>query len=101
MTNLESLTALDRRLRWVFTIGSIVSAACLAAGLVLYFVSPQGAAAARLLSLGLMILMATPLLRVVVSLVEYFWLRDWLFVLTTLVVLAELSFTVIYALGQR
>jgi len=50
---------------------------------------------------GLMILMATPLLRVVVSTIEYVRMREWFFVLTTLAVLAELSITMIYALLQR
>ena len=54
-----------------------------------------------LLSVGLVTLMATPLLRVLVSLAEYVRLREWFFVLTTVAVLVELSVTVIYALRQR
>jgi uncharacterized membrane protein len=42
--------------------------------------------------------MATPVLRVFVSLAEYVRIRDWLFVATTLVVLVELTVTVVLAL---
>ena len=99
--NDQNLTNLDRRLARVFKVGSTLSAACLALGLVLYLAAPQARGALWLLSLGLMVLMATPLFRVLASLVEYVRLGDWLFVLTTLAVLAELSLTMIYALGQR
>ena len=60
-----------------------------------------GAATGRLLTAGLLVLMATPMLRVLLSLVEYVRMRDWLFVATTLVVLAELSVAVASALGWR
>jgi len=43
-------------------------------------------------------LMATPILRVIVSVAEYVWLRQWFFVIVTLVVLAELTVTVVVAL---
>jgi uncharacterized membrane protein len=101
MTTPAPLTALDQRLARVFAIGSVLTAACLVSGLVLYFVAPGAAATPRLLTLGLMVLMATPLLRVIVSLAEYVRLRDWFFVFTTVAVLAELTVTMIYALGQR
>ena len=45
--------------------------------------------------------MATPMLRVVVSIVEYVRIREWFFVLTTLVVLTELAVGVLYALTAR
>ena len=41
--------------------------------------------------------MATPILRVVVSFAEYVRMRDWFFVAMTMVVLAELTLTVIVA----
>jgi uncharacterized membrane protein len=44
--------------------------------------------------------MATPILRVVVSLVEYARMRDWFFVATTLMVLIVLFVTIAVAVGQ-
>jgi uncharacterized membrane protein len=102
MTNdTQSLTDLERRLGHVFTAGLTVSAASLVCGLILYLVDPGAAPAPWFLSAGLMVLMATPLLRVVVSLAEYVRIRDWFFVMTTVAVLAELSVTIVYALTQR
>lgn len=95
------LTTLEHRLGRLFTIGLAVSAGFLVAGLVMYFASPAAAASAWPLSIGLMVLMATPLLRVLVSMAEYVRLRDWFFVLTTVAVLVELSITMVYALFQR
>jgi uncharacterized membrane protein len=97
----ESLTGLERRLGRVFVAGLSLSAASLVAGLVLYLAFPDTAAAPWLLSLGLVTLMATPLIRVLVSLAEYIRMREWFFVLTTVAVIIELSVTVIYALRQR
>lgn len=98
---LESLAELEARLRQVFVAGLAASAASLALGLIMYFASPDGREASWLLNAGLLILMATPLLRVVVSIVEYLRMRDWLFVGLTLAVLAQLMVTMIYALRQR
>ena len=53
----------------MFVGGLSLSAGSLVAGLVLYLALPDAAAAPWLLSLGLLALMATPLIRVLVSLV--------------------------------
>jgi uncharacterized membrane protein len=45
--------------------------------------------------------MATPILRVIVSFAEYVRMKDWFFVLTTAIVLAELAFTVLTALRRH
>jgi uncharacterized membrane protein len=50
------------------------------------------------LTLGLIVLMATPILRVVVSLVVYIRMRDWFFVMTTVMVFVLLAVTVSLAL---
>ena len=55
---------------------------------------PDAPATSRLLNAGLIVLMATPILRVLVSVVEYVRMRDWFFAVTTLAVVAELSVTV-------
>jgi uncharacterized membrane protein len=100
MTAEESgLVRLERHLGRVLIAGVIASAIALAAGLSLFLVSP-GVLSGRLLTTGLIILMATPMLRVVVSAAEYVRMRDWFFVATTLVVLAELAVTVLYSLSR-
>jgi uncharacterized membrane protein len=93
----ESLSRLERHLGRIFTAGLTLSAAALVVGLMLFLFAPE--TPWRLfLNGGLLILMATPMLRVVVSAVEYVQMRDWFFVVLTVAVLAELSVTVIYAL---
>jgi uncharacterized membrane protein len=93
----DSLAVLETRLGRLFITGLTISASALAIGLVVYLLSPNSPAAILLLTAGLVILMATPLFRVLVSIVEYIRLGDWFFVTTTLVVLVELSVTMIYA----
>jgi hypothetical protein len=96
----DSLAALEHRLGRLFIIGLSISAAALAAGLASYLAFPGAHPPVLLLDLGLIVLMATPLLRVMVSILEYVRLRDWFFVTTTVVVLIELSVTMIYAWMQ-
>jgi uncharacterized membrane protein len=50
-----------------------------------------------LLEAGLIILIATPAVRVVVSVIEYIRERDWMFVVLTLVVLLALAGSVVAA----
>lgn len=92
------LAHLERRLGQVLMAGVIASAVLLTAGLVLWMLGPESARAAWLLNAGLIVLMATPIMRVVVSVAEYVQLRQWFFVVVTLVVLAELTVTVVVAL---
>jgi acyl-coenzyme A thioesterase PaaI-like protein len=80
--------------------GVLSSAACLAAGLAIWTYGGFPGVATFLLTAGLMILMATPILRVVVSLIEYARLRDWFFVATTLFVFGVLVVTLTLALRQ-
>ena len=81
--------------------GVVVSAALLAAGLFRWEATRWGPAGSTILTTGLVILMATPILRVVVSLIEYWRMRDWFFVATTFAVLAVLLTTVATALALR
>jgi uncharacterized membrane protein len=73
-------------LRW----GTVLSSACLAVGLAMALAGYQPDVARLLSEAGLLVLIATPAGRVVVSVVEYARERDWLFVALTLVVLAAL-----------
>lgn len=94
----ESIDRLEIQLGKMLQAGVLTSAACLAAGLVLWMWGGTPGAAGALLTAGLMILMATPILRVVVSLVEYARMRDWFFVATTVIVFGVLLVTVTLAL---
>ena len=84
----------------VLLAGVLSSSACLAVGLIMWMAGGYPVAANRVLAAGLIVLMATPILRVVVSLVEYLRMRDWFFAATTIVVLAVLMVAVAVALRQ-
>ena len=92
---------LERILGRLLITGVTAAAICLAAGLLMFLARPDGPAAARVLNAGLVVLMATPILRVMVSVVEYVRMRDWFFVATTLAVLGVLAATVLLALSRR
>ena len=61
----------------------------------------RGRCARILLGTGLLVLLATPAARVVVSIVEYAKSRDWLFVMLTLIVLMALAASVAAAFWGR
>jgi uncharacterized membrane protein len=94
------LARLELHLGYLLVTGVVVAAVCLCVGLALYVMAPDSALAMRLLEAGLYVLMATPILRVVVSVVEYVRMRDWFFTLTTLAVLTELGITLLYAFSR-
>jgi len=82
----------------VLTVGTLVSTACLAAGLALTFAAPARRITTVLLTGGLVVLLATPVARVAVSIAEFARQRDWPFVLYTSVVLALLLGSLLAAL---
>ena len=96
-----SLERLEAHLGRLLAAGVIASAALLAIGLGLWLSNPQSPAALWLLNAGLLVLMATPIMRVVVSFAEYVSTRQWFFAGVTIVVLVELSVTVLVALSRR
>ena len=96
--NGEDLLRTEVTLGRVLTIGTRASTACLAAGLVLTFFLPEARVTAVLLTVGLVVLMATPVARVVVSVVEFARQRDWPFVLYTSIVLGLLLGSLVIAL---
>jgi uncharacterized membrane protein len=97
----SSLERLEIHLGRLLATGVIASAALLAIGLGLWLFNPQSPVALWLLNAGLLVLMATPIMRVVVSFAEYVGTRQWFFVGVTIVVLVELSVTVLVALSRR
>jgi uncharacterized protein DUF1634 len=64
----------------------------LALGLFLYLLAPSSAAAAVTLNAGILILIASPAVRIAVATAEEIRRRDWGFVLMTAVICAELLF---------
>jgi len=70
--------------------GVLVATACLGLGLIVWFAAGNGTPARLTLTTGLVILMLTPLARVVASFVVYWRMRDWFFVGTTLMVFVVL-----------
>ena len=87
---------LERIVGTVLRIGVAASSACLAIGLLLTFVN--GAYAGLLLQIGIVILLVTPVARVIVSVVDYTLERDWLFATLTIIVLVELMASAVAAL---
>ena len=71
-------------------VGVITSSVFLALGLGLSLFVPAAAAGPVVIRAGLVILLATPVGRVAVSVGEYARQRDWLFVVLTSIVLIEL-----------
>ena len=89
---------LERLIGIVLRAGVAVSSACLAFGLLLSLATGGSAAASLLLNAGILVLLATPLARVIVSTVQYVRERDWAFATLTFVVLLELVASAIAAL---
>jgi hypothetical protein len=81
---------LEARYSWVGLAGLALSALCLGIGLVLYLIQHQAPLAGVLLHAGLLILMATPALRVVITTADRLRRRDMTFVMVTVTVLLEL-----------
>jgi uncharacterized membrane protein len=78
--------------------GVIASTACLTVGLLLSLATGGGPTATLLLNAGIVVLLATPVARVVVSTVEYLIERDWRFAALTCLVLLELIASAVAAL---
>ena len=97
-TPTTSTRELERILGRVLLIGSGLSTLILAVGLTLAMVWPARAAGDWLLRAGLVILMATPAFRVLVSVIEYASRRDWLFAGLTATVLLVLAGSLLIAL---
>jgi len=85
-------TSLERRLEAVLTTGLSVSGLLLLAGLVL--------GRSALLHWGILLLMLTPVARVVVLTAELLRARDWPFALVSLWILGVLASSLVVALAE-
>ena len=98
MTARGSLAGFERTLTRTMLAGVWISSALLAAGLVTLLAFGHSRAGDGLLRFGLLTLMATPVLRVMLSIVEALRQRDWFWVWTTAAVVVVLTGTVVYSL---
>jgi uncharacterized membrane protein len=89
---------LERLIGIVLRAGVIISSTCLSIGLLLWLTTGGGQVATILLNVGIVVLLGTPLARVVVSTVEYVIERDWTFATLTFIVLLELVASAVAAL---
>ena len=91
------MTRLELAIGAVLRLGTVVSSVLLAIGLVMALTGSRGDLTSLLLDMGLVILLATPAARVVVSVIAYVRERDWTFVVLTVVVLVALGASVVAA----
>jgi uncharacterized membrane protein len=89
---------LERAIGAVLRAGVFLSSACLTLGLLAAIVDAGGALPQALLNAGIIILLATPVARVVVSIAQYLLARDWMFFTLTTVVFLELLASAVAAL---
>jgi len=85
------MNRLELAIGGVLRFGTIGSSALFAVALVMALTGGRADVAQRLATAGLVILLATPAARVVVSVIEYIRERDWTFVALTLIVLLALA----------
>ena len=88
--NDAAIARLETQVGRLLQAGVVLATACLAIGLTMWLVLGGGRVATLTLTTGLVVLMLTPLARVVASLVAYVRLRDWFFVATTVLVFVVL-----------
>ena len=93
----EQTARLEHMIGVVLRGGVVVSSVCLSAGLMLSLIGVEPAAS-FLLNAGIIVLLATPVSRVVVSTIEYIVERDWTFATLTFIVLLELVASAVAAL---
>jgi uncharacterized membrane protein len=92
-----STSRLEHLISIVLRTGIAASSVCLGIGLALSLIG-AASLAQMLLNVGVIVLLATPVVRVLVSIAEYVSERDWGFVMLTAVVLAELVASAVAAL---
>jgi len=101
MTERAAPDNLEAVLGRVLGIGVTLSSVALAAGLVSALAFGESALTMTLLTAGVVLLIATPIARVVISCLAYLRRRDWMFVVLTLIVLGELLASIVAAIRSR
>jgi predicted membrane protein len=90
---------LEQTLGRLLTFGTRVTTGVLALGLAATFAFPASRFTHALLTVGLLVLLLTPVSRVAVSVVGFLRARDWWFVLYTSIVLVLLLVSFVAAFG--
>jgi uncharacterized membrane protein len=98
VTETHQFATLERVLSRLMLAGVLTSAACLLAGLAVFLLGGSAGLTTLILTVGLFVLMGTPVMRVAVSVLESIRMRDWFFVTTTLAVMVLLGLTMAHAL---
>jgi uncharacterized membrane protein len=115
-TTVQQTRDLNDAVHQILVVGLVVSTALLLSGLILALLSGQPLPTAMLplseawqqalalqpaglLSLGLLALLITPIVRVIGSAIVFIWERDWLYTTITLTVLAVMIVSVIVGRG--
>ena len=98
MSASEATNRIENLLGRVLGAGSMLSAALLAAGLLLLIVTPGTEAGTLVLRAGLVILMITPFARVLVATIAYVAAKEWSSALMAGTVLAVLAGSIVIAL---
>ena len=88
---------LEARLGRVLGIGSALSTWCLALGLAALLMLPVNQPGVVLVNAGLVMVMATPVARVIVATIGFIQSREWRFVAMTVTVLVVLGLSVVAA----
>jgi hypothetical protein len=88
---------LEDRSLWIVRLSVRLSALALAGGLLLRLLASQESRSRLVIGAGLMVLMLTPVLRILIAVAERLRRRDLQLVAITAVVLLELSLTLWYA----
>ena len=89
---------LERAVGIVLRGGVVISSTCLAAGVLWSLAIGETGPARILLQIGIVVLLMTPVARVVVSIAQYISERDWRFTALTAIVLVELLASAVAAL---
>ena len=101
MTERPVQDTLEATLGRVLGIGVKFSTIALAAGVASALAFDDSTLTTALLTTGIVVLVATPVARVVISCLTYLRRRDWTFVVLTLIVLGELLASVVAAIRSR
>ena len=88
---------LRERFLWVVRTMVIAAGVALAVGLLFYIRGTNATVADRSLRAGLIILMATPVVRTLIAVIERLRTRDGFYLVVTAMVLFELALTLWYA----
>jgi len=99
--HVDPIFRLEQQLGVLLRTGITLSALAISVGLAVWLARPDLPESGWLLQTGLVALVATPIVRVALSLAGYVRLREWWFVATTAAVLIELTVAVASAWLRR